>query len=525
MIRNCQLPKLIEISILSLLILILFFILPAAAQDPWPKRFEHPKGSVVMYQPQLEGFKDDQLTARAAVSVKTKEMPNPLFGAVWLSGRVLTDRDTRMATIDAVKVTDARFPDAKPEQLEKLKTFLNTEMSNWNIPIALDRFLAALEVIEQEQAGDRGLKNDPPKIIFVSHPAVLISLDGDPKLLPVPNFTLMRVANTPFFMLYDPPAKTYYLKGGADWLAAADLKGPWKDLDKIPEAIKSLEMEIQKTAPGQDAPKKVEAKAGKMPEIIVSTEPAELLVTDGDPQYTPIKDTNLLFISNTENNIFMDTATQEYYALISGRWFKTRNLTSGPWTYTPPGQLPQDFAKIPESSTKGFVLVNVAGTPQAREGVLDNSIPQTAVIDRKKATTKVDYAGEPKFEKIPGTDLEYAVNTGKTVFKQGNSYYVLDQGVWYEGNSPDGPWTLSITPPRQVDKIPANNPHYNAKYVKVYDSTADTVTTGYTPGYTGSYVDNGTVVFGTGYDYPGYAAADTYIPPACSGNLWVCGQL
>ena len=54
-----------------------------------------------------------------------------------------------------------------------------------------------------------------------------------------------------------------------------------------------------------------------------------------------------------------------------------------------------------------------------------------------------------------------------------------------------------------MDKIPPSNPRYNAKYVKVYESTDDTVTVGYTPGYTGSYVDNGTVVYGTGYDYSG----------------------
>ena len=94
-----------------------------AAQDPWPKRFEHPKGTVVMYQPQLETFKDDILSGRAAVSVKKKEWKAPVFGAIWLSGHVSTDRDTRMATIDQVKVTDAKFPEAKPEQLEKLKAF------------------------------------------------------------------------------------------------------------------------------------------------------------------------------------------------------------------------------------------------------------------------------------------------------------------------------------------------------------------------------------------------------------------
>jgi hypothetical protein len=484
-----------------------------AAQDKWPKRFEHPKGTVVMYQPQLEDFKDDVLTGRAAVSVKKKEWKAPVFGAVWLSGRVLTDRDTRMATISEVKVTDAKFPDAKPEQLEKLKTFLNTEMAEWSVPISLDRLLAALEVVEKEEAGDRGLKNEPPKIIFVSHPAVLVPLDGDPKLLPVPKSSLMRVANTPFLMLYEPAAKTYYLKGGPDWLAAADLKGPWKDLEQVPEAIKTLEAAAQKAAQGQGAPKKVEAKAGKMPEVIVSTVPTELLATDGEPQYTPIKDTNLLFVSNTESNIFMDTAAQEHFALISGRWFKTKSLAEGPWSYVAPNQLPADFAKIPENSVKGFVLVNVAGSPQAKEAVLENSIPQTATIDRKKATTKVNYAGEPKFDKIADTNLEYAVNTGTAVFKEGTKYYAVDQGVWYEADSPNGPWTVSVNPPKEVDKIPPSNPRYSAKYVKVYESSDDTVTVGYTPGYAGSYVDNGTVVYGTGYDYSGYSAPDAYIPP------------
>jgi hypothetical protein len=486
-----------------------------AAQDKWPKRFEHPKGTVVMYQPQMEDFKDDKLTARAAVSVKTKAMKAPVFGAVWLSGRVLTDRDTRMATIDEVKVTDAKFPDATPEQLEKLKTFLNTEMAEWSVPISLDRLLAALEVVEKEQAGDRGLKNDPPKIIFATHPTVLVLLDGDPKLIPVPKSSLMRVANTPFIMLYDPPTKNYYLRGGDDWLSAAGLNGPWKDVETLPEPLKALEAEVQKIekAKGEGAAKKVTAKAGKMPAVLVSTVPAELLVTNGEPQYTPIKDTNLLYVSNTESNIFMDTQTQDYYALISGRWFKTKSLAEGPWAYAAPDQLPSDFAKIPENSVKGFVLVNVAGTTAAKEAVLENSIPQTAAIDRKKATTKVQYAGEPKFEKIADTKLEYAVNTGTAVFKEGTKYYAVDQGVWYEADSPDGPWTVSVNPPAEVNKIPPSNPNYNAKYVKVYDSTGDTVTVGYTPGYTGSYVDNGTVVYGTGYSYPGYSSPEAYIPP------------
>jgi hypothetical protein len=63
-----------------------------------------------------------------------------------------------------------------------------------------------------------------------------------------------------------------------------------------------------------------------------------------------------------------------------------------------------------------------------------------------------------------------------------------------------------------VEAIPPSNPNYNCKYVKVYDATDDVANVGYTPGYTGSYVQDDTVVYGTGYDYPAYATDTTYIP-------------
>jgi hypothetical protein len=493
--------------------------LSRAAEEAWPKRFQHPKGEVVMYQPQLETFKDDKLTARAAVSVKTKEMKQPVFGAVWLAAKVAADRDTRMGTIDDVKITDAKFPSAinvKPEQIDRLKTFLNTEMEDWTFTLALDRMITMLELVEKEKLADQGLKSDPPKVIVVDHPAVLVPLDGEPKLLPMPQSKLMRVANTAFLMVYDPATRAYFLKGGGDWLSAAGLQGPWKDVAALPQAVKTLEADIDQEA-GQEA-KKVETKAGKLPEIIISTVPAELIATEGEPQFTPISGTNLLFVANTESNVFLDTGTQEYYVLLSGRWFKSKSLKDGPWTYAAPDQLPGDFARIPENSVKGFVLVNVAGTPLAEEAVQEMYIPQTAAIDRKKATTKVEYVGNPQWEKIANTDLSYAVNTGQAVFKQGTRYYAVDQGVWYEADSPDGPWKVSVKPPQQVEQLPPGNPHYNAKYVKVYDATEDVAYVGYTPGYTGSYVQDGTVVYGTGYDYPAYATETAYIPaPATYG--------
>jgi hypothetical protein len=392
--ESSGLKKLVSLMVMVVLTLA---VSPRAAQSqeakqPWPKKFENPKGTAIMYQPQLEDMKGDKLTAYAALSVQKKEWKQPVFGAIWLAGRVVTDRDTRMVTIDNVKITDAKFPNAKPEQMEKLKAFLNEEFQDWSTTISQDRLLAALAVVEKERASDADLKNTPPKVIFKSHPAVLVLLDGEPKLLPIPDSKLMRVANTPFIMAYDPAGKTYYLKGGDAWLSATDITGAWKDVETLPAPVQALADKMQETKEKaaqkvgkKPAKKEVQKIGGEMPEVIVSTVPAELLVTDGDPQYTPVKGTNLLFVSNTESNIFMDTGTQESYTLLSGRWFKSKSLKDGPWSYVAPDKLPADFAKIPPDSTKGFVLVNVGGTEQAKEAVLDNYIPQTAAIDRKKS--------------------------------------------------------------------------------------------------------------------------------------------
>jgi hypothetical protein len=224
------------------------------AKSRWPMKFEHPKGTAIIYQPQLEDMTGDKLTAYAALSVQKKEWKEPVFGAVWLSGRVVTDRDSRMATIDEVKVSDAKFPEATPEQMEKLKAFLNEEMQDLTITTSLDRLLAGLALVEKERAADAGLKNEPPKIIFRSHPAVLVLLDGEPKLLPIADSTLMRVANTPFIMVYDPSSKTYYLKGGDAWLSATDLTGAWKDLETLPAPLQALADKMQETKEHANTP-------------------------------------------------------------------------------------------------------------------------------------------------------------------------------------------------------------------------------------------------------------------------------
>ena len=51
----------------------------------------------------------------------------------------------------------------------------------------------------------------------------------------------------------------------------------------------------------------------KIPRIVVSTEPADLIVADGEPKYTPISGTDLLYMSNTESDIIMEIASQNIW--------------------------------------------------------------------------------------------------------------------------------------------------------------------------------------------------------------------
>ncbi|MEP6726452.1 MAG: hypothetical protein ABJC98_11570, partial [Bacteroidota bacterium] len=237
-----------------------------------------------------------------------------------------------------------------------------------------------------------------------------------------------------------------------------------------------------------------------IPEIIVSTEPAELIQSDGEANFTPVENTSLLYVKNSSNDIFMDVNSQQYYVLLSGRWYRSSSLKSQ-WQYIGADKLPGDFAKIPAGSPKDNVLASVAGTDEADEAVMNAAIPQTAKVDRKTATANVTYDGDPQFDNISGTRLQYAINASATVLRMDGMYYAIDNGVWFQSRSASGPWEVSTSRPADVDNIPPSYPVYNSKYVYVYDATPDYVYTGYTPGYLNAYVYGPTIVYGTGYYY------------------------
>src|SRR5262249_49531727 len=172
--------------------------------------------------------------------------------------------------------------------------------------------------------------------------------------------------------------------------------------------------------------------------------------------------------------------------------------------------LPGDFAKIPPGTAQGVVLASVPDTPQAELALLANSVPTTATVKRREAKIQLTYDGVPRFKPIEGTDMAYAINAQLPVVRSGEAYYALDNGVWFHAAEPEGPWEVASEVPDEIYTIPPSSPVYYATFARIYQANDDEVEVGYTPGYQGAYEDDGTVVYGTGWDYEPWYGEDYY---------------
>jgi hypothetical protein len=489
--------KKIQIVISAIIFLV---SVDAASQSEWPREIALDKGiKITIYQPQAESLVGNILITREVVSVKKSKSEEPVFGVVWTETKLLTDKDSRMATMDSIKVIRIKFPDVEDQsKIDALTTILENEIPVWKLEIALDQIIATLE---QEQAFKaEEFNTDPPEIIYRNEPTTLVLIDGEPVVKMDDQLKMERVLNTPFLMVKNPDDKKYYLYAGNFWYVSSAITSGWSKSSALPTKIKTLDTEIKKQEMENQKEEGVSEEPATATAILVSTKPAELIQTKGEATFESIEGTGLLFINNSEEDIFKNIEDQQYYILIAGRWYKASTL-KGPWSFVASDKLPADFAKIPEGSDKDVVLANVAGTDAAREAIIDAQIPQTAKVDRSSTSCTVTYDGEPKFEPVEGTNLEVAVNTSGTVLHSDKKYYAVENGVWFVSDNATGPWSVSTERPADVEDIPPSNQAYNTKYVYIYETTPEYVYVGYTPGYMGCYVYGPTVIYGTGFYY------------------------
>jgi hypothetical protein len=485
------------------LCLVLFSPCSVRAEDQnWPREVTIDGNNVVVYQPQIDEWKDyTNLEARMVVEITPPGEKNPIVGAVFVSAKTDTDLDNRVVKLSKFKVTKTNFPALDEQSSAKMTELLEKSLPQKVREVSVDRILANLK---RTKESDRKFKGDnkPPTILVGEKPSILVQFEGKPVLYPIEGTNLQFAVNTNWDLFVDTKEKQYYLLNGEYWLTAKNFeKGPWQAATTLPKDFSKIPDDGNWTDVRKHLTIKKE-KASDVPKVFVTTKPAEMIVIDGKPELSSIEGTELSIVTNADNYLFFYKPDKSYYFLVSGRWFKTKNL-KGTWSAVGKN-LPKDFAKIPDDGSLEGVLASIPGTPQAEEALIQAAIPQKAVVKRKEAKLDVTYDGEPKYEPIKGTSMKYAVNSPNDVIQVGNRYYACVDGVWFVSDSPTGPWEVADSVPDQIYQMPSSSPVYRTSYVYVYDSDDDEVEFGYTSGYLDCYEEYGTVVYGTGYYYRPY---------------------
>ena len=494
----------------------------AQSADPgWPRVFKKDGKQLTVYQPQVDYWRGyTNLHFRCAIAVKGV-LKQERFGVAEVDALTMTDQANRIVAIVPLK-RDLRFPNVSADELAKLReAAVQLNPPGHVTTLSLDRVIAYLDPATQPVQHSVELNLAPPKLFSSSTPAILVIFMGEPRFEPVAtNRTdVLFALNTNWDVLYDTASRMYYLLNGDGWLSSPDvLHGPWTPAQALPPSFYSLPAsehwaEARKHLPGNPAK--------SAPTVFATTEPAEMILTDGPPTYLPVNGTRLLHVNNTSSLLFLNTGDGKLYFLVAGRWFRGGSL-NGPWAAAS-ADLPPDFAQIPDNDPMAFVKANVPGTRQAQDAVLLASIPTTTTVGITNVTFNVTYAGAPQFVAIPSTTVQYAVNTPNQVFLVSGGYYCCSQGMWFCGASAAGPWSFCTSVPAAIYTIPPSNPNYNVTYVVVQSATPTTVVYSSTSGYSGQYVAaTGVLMFGAGimvgaaiannnhYYYPPYACHYSY---------------
>ena len=389
---------------------------PAPSGPRLAARVQEGQKQLTVYQPQVDywhGYTNIHFRCAIAVKGVTKQEK---FGVAEIDAVTVTDQADRIVALVPTQ-RDIRFPNCSDAELAALRGAVDAlRPPGQAMTISLDRVIAYLNPDQHPTQPPVAVNLDPPKIFYSRQPAILVMFLGEPQFKPVEtNRTdLMFALNTNWDVFYDTATQRYYLLNGDNWLTAPDVRGPWIAALSLPASLSTLPAERQLAAVRANLPGKP-AKA--VPVVFVSTQPAELIITQGDPSFSPIKGTQLLRVMNTDSVLFLNSGDGKFYFLVAGRWFRGASL-DGPWSAAST-DLPADFAQIPDSDPAAFVKASVPGTREAQDAVLLASIPTTTTVNLTNATVNVTYNGAPQFVAITNTTVQYAVNTPNQVFLVG----------------------------------------------------------------------------------------------------------
>lgn len=200
------------------------------------------------------------------------------------------------------------------------------------------------------------------------------------------------------------------------------------------------------------------------PRVVIAKQPTVLVYIDGEPRYVPVKDTQLSGVLNTRTLLLRDAKGRHYLRLYDG-WARAESL-AGPWSVSKPPPASAQVAQVARASGRVNLLQGKADPKTRRRPSLKSgSLPQILVATKPTALLVLD--GEPHFEAVAGTSLQYATNTTAHLFRdvETKQLYVRIAGYWFRSGSTAGPWEFvpAHRLPESFAAIPDDSPKRGVK--------------------------------------------------------------
>jgi len=484
----------------------------AATNSQWPQATQVNDRGYKVFEPQFESMSGSAVTMSAAVEISARD-GSVRRGIAAITGNATPSDVPGELEINGLEVNSVSFGDAVDDTAAADLTGALIGMA-----FTVDRATLVEDMALANPRGSStpGLSAAVPSFYFSPVSAVLVAIDGNPIKVPAGKGGWSLVKNTPYTVFTDPNGAWVVQVGASNWMGSPNATGPFVTVAAPPsDAIAALGTapDSSKTIGTPPAPSH---GAPKLPaNLVIVTKPTVLIALDGAPSMNSVGN-GLFEVTNANNILLMQSGdTTSWWTVAAGRWFTAASL-NGPWSLVAPSALPASFQSLPATGRLAVARASVPGTTEASDAAIAANEIRTVTV-KPDVACEVSYNGSPAFVPIAGSPCSYAANSSNPVIQVPNrGVYCCANGIWFEASQPTGPWKVSVSIPDAVYRIPASSPVYSVTYVRVYGSTRDAsgaltgVTFGFSSGYLGTYLNEGTPVYGTGYDYANASDPNNY---------------
>ncbi len=411
-------------------------VLGAAGEDPspldWPRKYELDNGrSLLLHQPQFERWTDGlELRGTAVIAYDRSNEDSPLLGTLIFDASTESDVASNLVRVHNIRLLEGAFSGLSIKESQILTSQL-TGLFPKQIVMSIDQVLAGVRR-GGKQPSQAAQKGNHSSILVSKTAAVLLQFSGEPEWRPIEGLDLQVATNTDSNLFFLEKKNKLYLLDGEIWLQAASVSGPWSAATKLPKSLAKLG-EVDESWSGVVAA--VPAKripADDVPEVVVAKQPLELIIIEGEPQTEAIPESDLLWVTNTDSDLFVYGPDQTFFLLAAGRWYQAEAL-AGRWILVDLAKLPSSFGRIPRQHARANVLGFVPGTPEAVEASIRAQIPQQTTLSVGSDATEVpDFVVEGDNDLFAGLD-------GQVYRRDGDGWMKYASDGWSPAPPPKEP--------------------------------------------------------------------------------------